>query len=223
MDAMANATGPGVITNDGCAVDVYRLLPTNGEPELIHAAVPAGASVLDLGCGVGRIADPLVALGHRVVAVDDSPDMLAHVHAAEPVLSKIEDLDLGERFGVVLMASHLANVPDTDARRALYAAARRHAAGPVLCEWSTPEWFDGLRLGSRQTGRIGPVTVRLNVHSLADGVVDATVEYVVDGSRWTQHFRSRRFDDAEVVTELAANGLAFDRFLTDDHTWFAAH
>ena len=220
---MSHGTGPGVITNDGCAVDVYRRLPATGEPELIHAAVPAGASILDLGCGVGRIADPLVALGHRVVAVDDSPDMLAHVRAAEPVRSGIEDLDLGERFDVVIMASHLANVPDTGARRALFAAARRHAAGVVLCEWATAVWFDGLRPGRGEAHPLGPVTVRLDVRSLVDGVVDATVEYVVDGSRWTQDFRSRRFDDAEVVAELAANGLVFDRFLTADHAWTAAH
>jgi SAM-dependent methyltransferase len=221
MQPMSSGTGPGAITNDGCAVDVYLRLPTAGEPELIHAAVPPGASILDLGSGVGRIADPLVALGHRVVAVDDSPDMLAHVHAAEPVLSTIEALELGERFDAVLLASHLANTPDTTARRALFATARRHAAGTVLCEWSTPEWFDGLHSGpSRQ---VGPVAVRLEVHSLVDGVLDATVEYVVDDSRWTQRFQTRRFDDAELVAELAVNGLTFDRFLTDDHAWFAAH
>ena len=33
-------TGPGVITNDGCAVEFYALLPTFGEPEIVHAAVP---------------------------------------------------------------------------------------------------------------------------------------------------------------------------------------
>ena len=85
--------GPGEITPDGCAVELYRRLPPDGEAELVHAAVPAGAVVLDLGCGVGRVAGPLVALGHRVVGVDESPAMLALVPAGvEPIRSRIEDL-----------------------------------------------------------------------------------------------------------------------------------
>ena len=43
------------MTNDGCAVEFYALLPPMGEPEIVHAAVPAGASILELGCGTGRI------------------------------------------------------------------------------------------------------------------------------------------------------------------------
>ena len=43
----------------------------------MHAAVPPGASILELGCGTGRILWPLAALGHPVTGVDDSPEMLA--------------------------------------------------------------------------------------------------------------------------------------------------
>jgi SAM-dependent methyltransferase len=37
----------------------------------------AAAHVLDLGCGTGRIATPLAALGRQVAGVDQSPAMLA--------------------------------------------------------------------------------------------------------------------------------------------------
>ena len=67
-------------TRDGSPVDLYRLLPALGEPEQVHDAIAPGAEVLELGCGVGRITHPLVALGHRVVAVDESKEMLANVH-----------------------------------------------------------------------------------------------------------------------------------------------
>ena len=70
-------TGPGVITPDGCAVELYRLLPPMGEPEIVHAAIPAGAAILELGAGAGRVTHALVALGHPVVAVDESAEMLA--------------------------------------------------------------------------------------------------------------------------------------------------
>ena len=66
-------TGPGVITPDGCAVDFYARMTAMGEPEIVHDAIPAGASILELGCGAGRVTHPLVALGHPVTAVDESP------------------------------------------------------------------------------------------------------------------------------------------------------
>jgi len=56
-----------------------------GEPEIVHAAVPPGASILELGAGAGRVTHPLVALGHPVVAVDESAEMLARIRGAETV------------------------------------------------------------------------------------------------------------------------------------------
>jgi 2-polyprenyl-3-methyl-5-hydroxy-6-metoxy-1,4-benzoquinol methylase len=64
------------VAPDGSPVAFYQGLPATGEPELFHAAIAAGASVLDLGRGPGRIAGPLAALGHAVVGVDDGPGML---------------------------------------------------------------------------------------------------------------------------------------------------
>ena len=75
-------TGPGPITPDGSAVELYALLPPMGEPEVVHAAIPAGASILELGAGAGRMTHRLVELGHPVVAVDESPEMLARIREA---------------------------------------------------------------------------------------------------------------------------------------------
>jgi hypothetical protein len=61
-------TGPGKLTADGCAVDLYRQLPALGEAEIVHAAIHPDAAVLDLGCGTGRITHPLVELGHPVAS-----------------------------------------------------------------------------------------------------------------------------------------------------------
>ncbi|MGH3422062.1 MAG: class I SAM-dependent methyltransferase, partial [Streptosporangiaceae bacterium] len=102
-------TGPGVITNDGCAVDFYALLPTFGEPEIVHAAIPAEASILELGVGTGRLLRPLAALGHPATGVDDSADMLARSPDLETMLSPIESLRLDRKFDVVLLASTMIN------------------------------------------------------------------------------------------------------------------
>jgi 2-polyprenyl-3-methyl-5-hydroxy-6-metoxy-1,4-benzoquinol methylase len=108
-------------------VGPYLRLPARGEPEIVHAAVPADASVVEFGCGTGRISTPLAHLGHRVVGVDESPETLAECCDIETVGSSIEELDLDERFDVVLLASHLINAP-VPQRTRLLESARRHLA-----------------------------------------------------------------------------------------------
>src|SRR5919198_5137029 len=54
---------PTDVAPDGSPVEIYRRLPATGEPELIHGAIPAGASILELGCGAGRITHELIRLG----------------------------------------------------------------------------------------------------------------------------------------------------------------
>src|SRR5918911_5750761 len=45
---------------------------------------PPGRLTLDVGCGEGRLARDLRALGHRVVAVDAAPSMVRLARAADP-------------------------------------------------------------------------------------------------------------------------------------------
>jgi SAM-dependent methyltransferase len=80
------------------------LAPPASEPEIVHAAIPSSAEILELGCGAGRITHRLVELGHPVVGVGQSPEMLANVQGAETVLTDIEALDLGRTFPVVLLS-----------------------------------------------------------------------------------------------------------------------
>ncbi|GGW68277.1 hypothetical protein GCM10010503_51970 [Streptomyces lucensis JCM 4490] len=68
-------TGPGAITPDGRAVELYDRLPVGDEPDIITAAVPAGAHILELGSGVGRMTHALLERGFTVTAVDESADM----------------------------------------------------------------------------------------------------------------------------------------------------
>jgi len=120
-------TGPGVIAPDGSAVEFYATMPPEGEPEIIHSAIPARATILELGSGAGRITHPLVALGHRVVAVDESAEMLARIHGAETVRARFGELELAERFDVVLLASYFVNVPSDVVRHELLRTCRRYS------------------------------------------------------------------------------------------------
>ena len=214
-------SGPGPITPDGCAVDFYAQLPDNGEAAIVHDAAGAGASILELGCGAGRVTRPLAALGHQVVAVDESPEMLAHVRDAETVCARIEDLRLGRRFGAVLLASHLINADD-DTRSAFLAACRRHVAGSgcVIVQQHPRAWFSAAR--ATETTRDGIIYRMRDVSRPAPNLVSATVEYLVGDERWTQTFTATLLDETELAAALAAAGLRLDRYLTEDRSWFRA-
>ena len=68
-------------------------------------------SVLDAGCGTGRVAIELARRGLEVVGVDRDPAMLATARAKVPELTWVEadltDVDLERRFGVVVMAGNV--------------------------------------------------------------------------------------------------------------------
>jgi SAM-dependent methyltransferase len=215
-------TGPGVITPDGCAVDFYARMTAMGEPEIVHGAIPPGSSVLELGCGTGRITHPLVALGHTVVAVDESPDMLAHVRDTEKVCARIEDLALGRRFGVVLLVSHLINTDDTALRSAFLAACRDHVAGDgcVIIQQHAPGWFASA--ADAENVRDGMIFRARDVSRPRPDLISATMEYL-DGNRvWTQTFTARRLDDAVLQAVPDGAGLRLDRYLTEDRAWLRA-
>jgi SAM-dependent methyltransferase len=205
---------------DGSPVDLYLLFPPAGEAERVHAAVPESATVLDLGCGVGRISHELIRLGHPVVAVDESPEMLAHVRGANKVKGSIEELDLGRRFPCVLLASHLVNTADAKQRRAFLRTCARHVAddGVILLERHEPDWApeEGV------SGRMGEVTIALEDVRVDPPAVAATVRYEADGRTWRHPFDALLLDDDALDEELRAAGLRLSRVLDERGTWVEA-
>lgn len=217
----SSGSGPGTITPDGCAVELYTRLPAMGEPEIVHAAVPAGASILDLGCGTGRIGTPLARLGHRVLGVDESPEMLEQCREMETVRSGIEELELGERFDAVLLASHLVNTPSPQ-RVAFLAAAARHLApgGTVVVQRFRPGWVETVADSEHEDETMRSWLTVLD--RPGPGRVHARVGYAIGESVWEQEFTTEEVGDGELRESLAAAGLRLDRLLTEDGEWFAA-
>lgn len=202
------------IAPDGSPVGLYARLPELGEGEVVAAALPAAASVLELGCGTGRITRQLVRLGYRVTAVDESAEMLARVRDAETVQAEIEGLRLGRRFDAALLASNLVNA-EPPCRRAFLETCRRHADLAVV---------QGLPLAwSPQDGErtLGDVLSRLHVDCVEDGVVHGEMEYEAEGESWRHDFALRVFaDDTDLEAALAEAGLRLERWL--DASWFVA-
>jgi SAM-dependent methyltransferase len=216
-------TGPGAITNDGCAVDFYSLLPSFGEADIVHAAVPPGASILELGCGTGRILRPLAALGHPVTGVDDSPDMLARIADLETVRSPIQSLRLDRRFDVVLLASTLINA-DSSTRQGFLATVRQHLVddGIAVFQGHATDWF--ATFPATGSVRDDPGGIRRIVREARwePPRMRVKVEYQARGNVWTHAWSTYRIDAAELDEDLGAAGLRFDRWLTDDQDWFTA-
>ncbi|WP_443043462.1 class I SAM-dependent methyltransferase [Streptomyces sp. NBC_00358] len=215
-------TGPGAITPDGCAVELYTRLPVGAEPGIITAAVPAAAHILELGSGVGRMTHPLLDLGFAVTAVDESADMLEHVRGARRIRSSIEDLDLGESFDVVLLASFLIHTGDIGVRRAILDTCVRHVAddGCVLIQREGEDWHTDV-----PRERIDPsgFVVRIvSAEPVGEGVDSVRAEYAFPDATWTQTFLSRPLTKDDFEEALAEAGLKVDRYLTDDGVWVRA-
>jgi SAM-dependent methyltransferase len=204
---------------DGSPIDLYLRLPPRGEAELVHDAIPAGAEILELGCGVGRVTHELLRLGHPVVAVDESPEMLMHVHDAPTVCSRIEELDLGRCFSCVLLMSNLVNTGDAE-RAALLAACARHLAADslLLIERHEPEWRPEEGVGRQ----FGEVVVSLEDVRIDPPRVSATVRYEAVGTTWRHSFTAHVLDDAELSASLAAARLELVDVLDDAGRWIAA-
>jgi len=102
----------------------------HGEATFVRAYSPA--SVLDAGCGTGRVAIELARHGIEVVGTDLDDSMLATAQRLAPDIEWIRSdlcaLELGRTFDLVVMAGNvpLFTPPGTEA--ALVAGVARHVA-----------------------------------------------------------------------------------------------
>lgn len=122
--------------------ELYGVLPEAAdlEPWLGECRAAEGP-VLYVGVGAGRLAVPLAGQGVELLGVDAHPGMLARVRERAPHLQlvegRIETLDLGRTFALVLAPSHVL------CTRARLRGAARHlgTGGRLLFELPNPHWL----------------------------------------------------------------------------------
>ena len=107
----------------------------HGEATFVRSYGPA--SVLDAGCGTGRVAVELARHGIEVVGVDADASMLATARRLAPnitwVQADLTELDLGRTFDLVVMAGNVPLFTPAGTEAALVAGVARHVAhGGVL-------------------------------------------------------------------------------------------
>ena len=120
--------------------ELYASLPDAADLEpWLGWCRSAGGAVLYLGIGAGRLIVPLSAAGVEVVGVDAHPGMLERLRGrlprAELVLARIEELDLGRCFQLVMGPSSIL------ADSARLAVAARHSSRWVAMEIMNPHWL----------------------------------------------------------------------------------
>lgn len=77
----------------------------HAQAELLQQDIPAGAKVLDFGCGDGRVAIPLRGMGYDVTGADASATMLAALAGNDPDLKTVQsdgtNLDKRRKYDAV--------------------------------------------------------------------------------------------------------------------------
>lgn len=137
----------------------------HGEADFVFSYGPR--SVLDGGCGTGRVAIELARHGLDVVGIDLDQDMIGLARAKAPELTWVQadlgELDLPTRFDAVVLAGNVIPYVASDRRQATVIACARHLApggrliagfqllegGPTVADYDTWCQRAGLILRAR--------------------------------------------------------------------------
>ncbi len=220
---MFSGTGSGARTEDGCSVELYRQLPYLGELDPVRHLLRAGESVLELGCGTGRLTRKLIEWGMDVTCVDNSVEMLsASPMSANAVLSPIQALSLDQRFDVVLLASCLINHPVDEVRNVFVHAAKTHlkSSGACVIQRHDPAWLVSASIGN--FGMIKDIALYLDEVSHSEGLTDMTLRYVQAEQSWTHTFSVKPMSEGAIETILREHGFSDVQRFGEMHRWLVA-
>ena len=168
--------------------------------------------VIDGTAGAGRICAALLGLGISLSGVGQA------VIDADASIADLAAMDLGDRFDLVVLGSHLINVPDDDRRSEFVRLAARHVGGggSVLVEHHPIDWAETAEPTAPTPGAdVGMVEVRRH-----PPFVSAVSTFDFGARDIRQPFTARVLSDGELAEALAVSGLAVQRRLGP--TWLEA-
>src|SRR5215831_20362387 len=200
---------------------------TQGEADRLVRllAAPAGAEILDVPCGAGRLALPLAERGYRLTGVDWSSEFLGHARSRD-ALNRVtweqrdmRQLPWTERFdGVFCMGNSFGYLDDEG--NAAFLRSVRHALKPggrfVL---ETPMLLENVlnHLQPRPWWKAGDVYLLVeNQYDPARGRLDIEYTFVSNGSIETRRGSHRAYTYRELAGLL--NGSGFEVELAEAWT-----
>ena len=193
------------------ALLIRRRRPIGESHDIEPGSAPRPA-LLRGSAGAGRILQSLSELGLPF------RDVMQSLHDADSRPTDLDGLDLGSRFPVVVLGSHLVNSTEAVLRRSFLGVAGRHLAsnGRLMIEHHPIDWAEtaeatqatpGAEVGMRDVRRDPPFVSAVSVYDIGGRVV-------------RQPFRARVLSEGELAAELAASGLHVRRRLSP--TWIEA-
>lgn len=215
-----SSSGGGYATApDGSPVDVFALLPPGPGPELIAARLQPESTVLELGCGAGRLLKVLQSHGHKCTGVDESPEMLARVpEGIETIGGHIEDVDLEWTYDAVILASFLVNTPAVDTRRAFLDCAKAHSHGEIYVQRLDPELVpDAVDAESEQDGVVYEMVDVQHAGTLFRATMRFT--FTDTGITYEHPYQGEVLDDTAFETTVRSVGLSVKDYLDGQRTW----
>ena len=123
---------------------------SHGEADMIEGYQPS--SVLDAGCGMGRVAIELHHRGIEVEGTDLDADLLAYARTDAPPIpwhhADLTDMQLGRRFALVAMPGNVMIFCRNDHRGPIVAnlAGHLHPGGMLIAGFSLETGTDALSL-----------------------------------------------------------------------------
>ena len=123
-----------------------RGVDVHGEADFVGRYEPR--TVLDAGCGSGRVAIELARRGMTVTGVDADASMIAAARARAPEIdwhhADLTDFDLDARFDVVVMAGNVPLFTPPGTRSALVAGCARHvgSGGRLIAGFQLDRGYD---------------------------------------------------------------------------------
>jgi SAM-dependent methyltransferase len=169
--------------------------------ELLAPVLARRGTVLEVGCGSGQLTRRLIAAGHRVIATDASPAMLAIARARTQGAERIERLVLPDDpvppADAVVAIGHVLNYLEDEAalRRALLALIRALRPGGLLAvDLQDLRWGESFAAVPNQ-GRAGDDWALISEFSVPqrDRFVRRMISFVrEDGGLWRRDEETHR-------------------------------
>ncbi|HMD33749.1 MAG TPA: class I SAM-dependent methyltransferase [Vicinamibacterales bacterium] len=217
----------------GIAVDLWRqaLPPEHSKKEADDIAAllaaPAGAEILDVPCGHGRLSLEFAARGYRVTGVDLSTEALGHAGAADPdglvawEHRDMRDLPWPGRFDGAFCFGNSFGYLDDEGNLAFLravAAALKPRARFVL---ETPMVLESLltHLKDRPWFKAGDMQLLVeNAYDPARGRLDIEYTFVSNGRTEQRRSTHRAYTYRQLIELMDAAGFS----VGPDHGWTRA-